>query len=242
MAMLKNIDSVDLSTFGGRLYYDIYSKYGSVNNFCKENNLHQKIIQGYVSNTNSPSIEKVLYFEKLGLDLDFLIKGKKQENEYQYSNDNYSINEPKNEYNSNDKIESLADNVIDNVVDFVDLLIIKSVVSAGHGAFADNKTKIVKYPKSFLKGIRKPAMINVSGDSMMPVIDDGDTLIFEQVHSAKNGNTIICTYDDICYVKKFIQTPKHLCLRSLNSKYNDMEIELSKLTIHGVVKKIIKNL
>lgn len=219
MSFLKNIENVDISTFGGRLYSDIYDKYGSINNFCKENNFNLKSIQNYVSNRNSPSIDKIFDFEKLGLDLDFLIKGIKSEKQEENENLEAVINEG-----------------------FVSLLLIKGTVSAGHGAFSQDKYKYIDYPKSFLKGIRKPAMIDVCGDSMYPIIDDGDSLIFEQVNKAKNGNTIICTYDDTVYVKKYIQTAKTLVLRSINEKYEDIKIDSEHLIIHGVVKKIIKNL
>lgn len=213
--MLKNIESVDLTTFGGRLYFDIYNKYDSISNFCKVNNYHYTKINQYVNNKILPNIQVVLDFAKVGLDIDFLMKGEKSK---------------KVEVN---KKEIFIDG-------FVNLPYFNAPASAGVGAFEDDNYEIIKYPKALLKDIRNPAMTSVSGDSMSPEIAHKDLLIFERVNACKNGNIIICNYQNNNFVKKFIQTPKHLCLRSFNPAFDDIKIE-SELIILGVVKRVIKS-
>lgn len=220
---------------GHRFKDEILNKYKSLSEFGRVINVRPQDLNYYLNGKIGLSSFKFQNkIKEAGLDLDYILYGKKEDETYHIADASDMIKEPENVYNQSEYSLDISG--------FIDLLVIKGVVSAGYGAFAEDRTKLVKYPKSFLKGIRKPAMISVSGDSMSPIIEDGDSLIFEQVNTAKNGNTIICTYNDICYVKKFIQTPKHLCLRSLNNKFEDIDISMDKIVIHGVVKKIIKNL
>lgn len=147
-----------------------------------------------------------------GLDLDYILKGNKK----------------------TEKDKNIPDG-------YMETILIKGIVIAGDGSFPEDYTQKIMLPTIMLKGIRNPAIATMS-DSMTPEISDKDLLIFEMVDNCRNGDIVICTYNDIVYVKKYIQTSKQLCLRSLNEQFEDIEIDNRKqIIIHGIVKKIIKS-
>ena len=200
-------------------------------NFYLENNISEYQIDlffwSYITNINNDN-ENVINTRKIlndsGINLKYILEGTSID--YQYVS------------------EVLEDNNKKYLENMIPVLYLNDVVSAGSGAFTSNNKRIIHVPIELISSIKNPAIVKVSGDSMLPIIATGDNIIYEQTNICKNGDTIICTYDDVAYIKKFIKTPKNLCLRSFNVNYKDINIINSSenFIIHGVVKKIIKNL
>ncbi|MBE3022093.1 XRE family transcriptional regulator [Campylobacter sp. 7477a] len=123
-------------------------------------------------------------------------------------------------------------------------------VAAGYGANNDDEAyDIVPITAKFLtKVLRVPVrqydLINVFGDSMQPIIKNGDTLLVEPTHEARNGEIVIANISGDLYVKKLLRDPinREVKLTSMNELYKDIVMsgdELDMLKIVGVVRKVV---
>lgn len=89
-------------------------------------------------------------------------------------------------------------------------------------------------------------IIRVIGDSMLPLINDGEYIIVERTHSAKSGDTIIANIQGDLYVKRLKRVPYEdkIILESYNKEYPPINIDtpekLDDLKIIGIVKSKIK--
>lgn len=219
MEKLHPIESLDLSTFGGRLKYCIAEKYSNVNNFAKLFNYNVAQIQQYVWNKKTPSIDKLLEFAKIGLDVNFLLFG-----------DNISNNEdflPKD-----NEEETLL------VPEFT------SPVRGGTWNMVENdRYRLVSVPKMLVKGIKQPAKVDVIGMSMAPEIKYRDTVFFDMEGVPKNNDVVICTYNGDTMIKRYKSKKSGITLESNNPKFEPIPVEEGKqFVIHGVVKRVIHNL
>ena len=90
--------------------------------------------------------------------------------------------------------------------------------------------------------------LNVVGDSMTPLFDNGDTIIFHKQTTFENGENCIVLVDDGEYViQKVYKTNTGIELKSVNPYYPPRiftEREMNDLPIQviGVVEKLIRNL
>ncbi len=89
-------------------------------------------------------------------------------------------------------------------------------------------------------------IIRVIGDSMLPLINDGEYIIVERTHSAKSGDTVIANIQGDLYVKRLKRVPYEdkIILESYNKEYPPINIDtpekLDDLKIIGIVKSKIK--
>lgn len=125
--------------------------------------------------------------------------------------------------------------------------------SAGYGTNnGDVVPTKVQFDKNFLTqffNIRRYDnldIIRVIGDSMEPLIKDGEYIIVERAIEAKNGDTVIANINGELYVKRFHAHPlrKWIKLISENDMYGVIELDepsdIAKLSIVGIVKSKIK--
>lgn len=120
----------------------------------------------------------------------------------------------------------------------------KAAAGKGYMNFDESKSfKIIdSIPKS---GLPKEAfMLEVSGDSMQPTLQDGDYLIINPINTDiqnLKGKICVFTYHDQTYVKRLGFTNKEILLISDNedkSLYGDIKIDkeqLEYLKCYGVV-------
>ncbi len=141
----------------------------------------------------------------------------------------------------------------------LDLILVKTYddvyASAGFGneLISDIAPKKQYFERSFLQNIygvenfKDLEMIRVIGDSMLPLINDGEYILLEKKTKPKNGNIVIAIVNDELYVKKYVVTDPfngYCRLESLNSDYTHIEVDTKEkvnlLNILGIVRSKTK--
>ncbi|MGP1580187.1 MAG: S24 family peptidase [Wolinella sp.] len=125
--------------------------------------------------------------------------------------------------------------------------------SAGYGTEnSDTRPTPMTLGRAFLEKVlgitcfKKLDIIRVSGDSMLPLIQDGEYIIVERETDARNGDTVIANINGELYVKRLHKEPfsEWVRLESENKEYLPIEINtperLECLKIIGVVRSKIK--
>ena len=122
--------------------------------------------------------------------------------------------------------------------------------AAGYGAtntlIEPKKVKLAEFILDFfgIRDYKKAEILNVLGDSMEPVFQNGDLAIVERVSSfdeVKNGDTIIINIDGDVYIKKIEKVPfeNKIILKSNNPLYKDIIIDIddtNNVEIVAIVK------
>ena len=96
-------------------------------------------------------------------------------------------------------------------------------VSAGSGNLLDESSyELIKAP------VYVPAAadfaLRVSGDSMEPMIRDGQIIWIKEQKTLGNGEIGVFTYDGNVYCKELVVDGEAACLRSLNPEYEDIAV------------------
>ena len=125
--------------------------------------------------------------------------------------------------------------------------------SAGYGAEnSDTRPTPMTLGRAFLEKVlgitcfKKLDIIKVTGDSMLPLIQDGEYIIVERETDARNGDTVIANINRELYIKRLYKEPfsEWVRLESENKEYPPIEINtperLECLKIIGVVRSKIK--
>lgn len=93
---------------------------------------------------------------------------------------------------------------------------------------------------------RNSVLMDVRGDSMEPLLKDGDTLLVDQSDTeVKDGRIYVVTLGDELRVKRIQKGFKGYVLRSENPRYADITIEgedLASFRVHGRVRWVGKML
>ena len=120
-------------------------------------------------------------------------------------------------------------------------------VSAGLGRVADRTPK--DFVPTFLPYNADPEeyiRINVSGDSMSPLIDDGSQILVKLQSSAENGDIAVVLVDsEDAFVKKIHYGMNWIELESINPYYPAKRFENSdaaRVSVLGIVKEVTKYL
>lgn len=120
-------------------------------------------------------------------------------------------------------------------------------VSAGFGRLADSAPK--DFVPTFLPFGAQPdeyVRINVSGDSMSPLIDDGSQILVRLQPTVENGAVAVVMLDnEEAFVKKINYGMNYIELESINPYYPLKRFEneeTSRITILGAVKEVTKYL
>lgn len=120
-------------------------------------------------------------------------------------------------------------------------------VSAGFGKLADSTPK--DFVPTFLPFGAQPdeyVRINVSGDSMSPLIDDGSQILVRLQPTVENGSVAVVMLDqEEAFVKKINYGINYVELESINPYYpikRFEDSEISRVTVLGIVKEITKYL
>jgi len=96
-------------------------------------------------------------------------------------------------------------------------------VSAGSGNFLDDSGYEEIEAPSYVP-VAVDFALRVSGDSMNPLIRDGQVIWVKEQEVLENGEIGIFSYSGDVYCKKLIADGSRAYLRSLNPAYNDIEI------------------
>lgn len=120
-------------------------------------------------------------------------------------------------------------------------------VSAGFGAYASNE--IIDYIPAVIMNesdVDDTIAIHVSGDSMYPKIEDGDTIVVRKQTSVDSGSIAVVLLDgEEGLVKKVNYGDDWIELVSLNPEYQTRRFEgeeVLRIQVVGLVKQIVKTL
>lgn len=78
--------------------------------------------------------------------------------------------------------------------------------------------------------------LQIKGDSMYPLIEDGETILVKRQDTARTGQIVVASINNATTLKKFYQFPDHVELHAINKKYEPIIInnEYSDFRILGV--------
>ena len=133
------------------------------------------------------------------------------------------------------------------VTDNVHMIPVYESVSAGFGAYADNHVvdRIPLFIRSSYEA-DETILIRVSGDSMSPVIEDGDLIQVHKQDSVDSGDIAVVLLDgEEGLVKKVVYDTEFIELISLNPNYRTRRFdgeEVLRLRVVGKVKRVIREL
>lgn len=120
-------------------------------------------------------------------------------------------------------------------------------VSAGFGAYASDE--IIDYIPAVIMNesdVDDTIAIHVSGDSMYPKIEDGDTIVVRKQTSVDSGSIAVVLLDgEEGLVKKVNYGDDWIELVSLNPEYQTRRFEgeeVLRIQVVGLVKQIVKTL
>lgn len=82
-------------------------------------------------------------------------------------------------------------------------------------------------------------IVKAKGDSMEPLIKEGDLVIAQKKNDASNGEIVVCVYGETVLIKKFFRQKKTITLNSLNNKIEPIIVD-DYFKIEGIVRNIIK--
>jgi SOS-response transcriptional repressor LexA len=97
-------------------------------------------------------------------------------------------------------------------------------VSAGAGNFLDDSGYEMIEAPGYIPAAADFAL-RLSGDSMEPLLQDGQIIWVKEQEALNSGDIGIFIYFDDVYCKKLIANGGKACLRSLNPSYEDIEIK-----------------
>ena len=126
---------------------------------------------------------------------------------------------------------------------------VKAVAGCGSSFVTDDDIEgLYAFRKEFLEKIHVKAdnavMMYVSGDSMEPVISNGDTVLVDKTDTtAKEGHLYLVGFEDDLMVKRLQRTPNGFRICSINPEYNPVLVEgddKDKFRIYGRVRWIGK--
>lgn len=84
-------------------------------------------------------------------------------------------------------------------------------------------------------------VVEASGSSMTPMIEEGDYVIARKSNAPQNGDIVICTNEGAVLVKKYHKDTSGVMLQSLNFDFPPFLAE-EDFHVQGVVKRVIKRI
>lgn len=67
--------------------------------------------------------------------------------------------------------------------------------------------------------------LQIKGDSMSPLIEDGETILVKRQSTARDGQIVVASINNATTLKKFYQFPDHVELRAINKNYEPIIID-----------------
>lgn len=83
--------------------------------------------------------------------------------------------------------------------------------------------------------------VKVDGDSMEPIVPNGAILLTRRTTDVRDGDMVLCTYDNHVFVKWFHKGNRNIYLISENPEYPPIKVEpRERFEIHGIVVDVIR--
>lgn len=133
-----------------------------------------------------------------------------------------------------------ADPAPEGDADLVLVPMVQARLAAGTGSFetSDEVEGLYAFRSSFLSRRGSPArmvMMRVAGDSMAPMIENGDVVLIDQGQDQpRPGQVFAVGIEDLVYLKMVDTLPGKLILRSANPLYQPIEIDTRGDLANGV--------
>lgn len=127
-------------------------------------------------------------------------------------------------------------------VDYI-LVPLYANICCGNGGFVDdNIVDYVPVPSQGLNTNKEHFCMVATGDSMEPMINEGDLLVFEK-NSSPRENMIgaFCIGENEATCKKYVVQGTIVMLKPLNAKYDPMLVEAEDIRCVGCLRKIIRD-
>jgi repressor LexA len=94
-------------------------------------------------------------------------------------------------------------------------------------------TKLLSFPSS------EAFLVRARGDSMKPLIREGDIVIARKTNTADVGKLVVCVNNGEALIKRFYRADDFVLLESENRKYNPLVASRDDFRIDGEVKSVI---
>jgi len=143
----------------------------------------------------------------------------------------YSLDET-----ANKKVRAFAAGYLDQKEDFTADYYPDVFGSCGSGVFVLSEYKeLINVPKKIIKSYskeKKYSVINAYGDSMMPFIHDKDLLIVEHYEGEqiRDNRVYVFRYGDNIFVKRLVLNINQLVIKSDNTDYKTITVDLHNKT------------
>ncbi len=94
-------------------------------------------------------------------------------------------------------------------------------------------TKLLSFPAS------EAFLVRARGDSMKPLIREGDIVIARKTNTADVGKLVVCVNNGEALIKRFYRADDYVLLESENRKYSPLVASRDDFRIEGEVKSVI---
>lgn len=117
--------------------------------------------------------------------------------------------------------------------------------SCGSGVFVLSETKEqIQVPKKIVKNynsVKKYSVINAYGDSMLPFIHDKDLLVVQHYdgEQIKDNRVYVFRFGENIFVKRLVLNINQLVIKSDNTEYKPITLELNKDTDIQIIGQIV---
>jgi repressor LexA len=138
----------------------------------------------------------------------------------------------------NGRIQALKNPVKDIV-----FLNVYGIAECGPGGIftEENVLERVPLPAKTFRVTGESFLIEAVGDSMYPVIEEGDLVLAEKGLDPKNGDMVVVIHNNTAKIKKFFKDKKQVILQSINPAYPPLSAYYAgDLSVCGVVTGVVR--
>ena len=113
----------------------------------------------------------------------------------------------------------------------------------GEGTPFTDGMEQVDLPAELVAGIKSPFLVEVSGDSMLPLLAPGDILIADFKKKPTDGCIVICCLNGSFMIKRLQVVEGQISLVSVNKKYPIINVtQFDNFRIIGVAVNLCRNI
>ena len=127
-------------------------------------------------------------------------------------------------------------------IDYISVPLYANICCGNGGFVDDNIVDYVPVPSQGLNMKKEHFCMFAQGDSMTPMIDEGDLLVFEKTSSPReNMIGAFCIGENEATCKKYVVSNGVVILKPLNTSYDPVPISVEDIKCIGCLRKIIRD-
>jgi repressor LexA len=134
-------------------------------------------------------------------------------------------------------------NLLKNPVRDIVFLNVYGMAECGPGGYfvEDNILDRVPLPSKTFKVTPTSFLVEAVGDSMSPIIEEGDLVLADKTNVAQDGELVVVIHNGTAKIKKFFKETKSVILQSINPAYPPLSAFIDDdLEVAGVVTGIVR--